>query len=287
MVAPTGGTGESSRVPPIGEDFDLRPGDQIVYPAGVPIAFRNQGREATTLLAVLIVPAGSGRPPASAWVGGTPGPEAEVGVTSQILGDAVTPGWPPAPIAIVLDRLALGPGESIPGRGGPVLLAVELGRFGFALVQGQFQVSRGNSGPQPNATPGTAYALNPGDAVFFPGGMSEVPRPDDGVLVLLRLSVLPLSGAAGATPVARTADAPAADGSATGTPVRVTEAGVLLRASPSTGGEVVAEVGPERELIVTGPAVEGDGIVWYPVRAVDDPTVAGFVAEDFLAPPAG
>ena len=81
------------------------------------------------------------------------------------------------------------------------MLAVELGRFGFSLVEGQFQVSRGNSGPNPDATPGAFYSLQPGDAVFFPAGINAVPREeDDGVLAVLRLSVLPTEGTGGTPP---------------------------------------------------------------------------------------
>ena len=40
-----------------------------------------------------------------------------------------------------------------------------------------------------------ARGLQPGDAVFFPGGMNEVPRPEaDGVLVLVRLSIVNAAG---------------------------------------------------------------------------------------------
>ena len=46
----------------------------------------------------------------------------------------------------------------------------------------------------------------------------------------------------------------------------------------------MAELDEGREVLVVGPAVEGDGIRWYPVQATDDPAVAGFIAEQFLAP---
>ncbi len=291
-----GDTPQQARVPPVGEAFDLTAGDQIVYPSDVPFGFANRGQETTSVLAALIVPAGSGRPPASSWVDGTPTPDALTGVSSQILGDAVAIQWPANPHLVVLDRLALAPGQSIPGRGGPVLLAVESGRFGFALVDGQFQVTRGASGLEANATPGTEYRLSPGDAVFFPGGMREVPRAEDqGLLVLVRLSVLPVAAPApGAGTPATAATEPAlrptatavaeAGGLAVGATALVTEAGVRLRGGPSTSAEVVAELESGQEVVIAGPAEEGDGIVWYPVEAVDDPAVAGYVAVEFLAP---
>ncbi|MDQ3692290.1 MAG: cupin domain-containing protein, partial [Chloroflexota bacterium] len=194
--ATVAGTPRAPRVPPIGQEFDLVAGDQIVYPAEVPLSFSNRSQDPVSVMTAVILPAGSGRPPSSEWIEGTPGPEAMAGVTSEILGDAVAPGWPEPPFAVILDRLVLAPAEAIPARGGPVILSVELGRFGFALVDGQFQLSRGNSGPLAVATPGVPYILSPGDAVFFPGGMNEVPRPEaDGVLVLVRFSVLNAGGA--------------------------------------------------------------------------------------------
>lgn len=316
VVAPasTGGETRPALVPPVGEEFSLQRGDQVVYPAAVPFTFVNAGPEVATVLTAVILPAGDGSPPGSSWVDGTPGPEAMAGVRSQILGDAVVAGWPRPPLAMVVDRVALGPGETIPARPGPVLLSVELGRFGFQLMEGQFQVSRGESGPLPNATPGASYSLGPGDAVFFPGGMTEVPRPDaDGVLVLLRLSVLsaatdagtaatPSAAAGAATPAPVETTAPAATaepttlatappgtaapaaGSTDGGAVVVTASGVRLRDAPSTSAGVVSELDEGRALEIAGPAVEGDGIVWYPVRAIDDPAVAGFIAEAFIAP---
>ena len=313
VIAPaaTSGTPQPAQVAPVGQEFELRPGDQIVYPANVPFTFANTGQEPAAMLTAVVLPAGSGSPPGSLWVEGTPGPEAMRGVASEILGDAVALGWPTPPLALVVDRLALGPGEAIPARTGPVLLSVEVGRFGFSLVDGQFQVSRGDSGPVPNATPGAAYSLGPGDAVFFPGGMTEVPRPGtDGVLVLLRLSILSAAPAgqvatpaASGTPVAElpplaataTIAAPpgenATETGTTGDPgafppgaaVVVTAAGVRLRGAPSTGAGVVAELDLGQPLVVAGPAVEGDGIVWYPVRAADDAAITGFIAEGFLA----
>jgi mannose-6-phosphate isomerase-like protein (cupin superfamily) len=319
------GAPQQPRVTPVDEPFPLPAGGQIVFPASVPFTFSNQGQEPAVFLAAVVLPAGSQRPPGAQWVDGTPGPSDLRGVSSLILGDAIASGWPTPPHTIVLDRLALAPGEPIPGRGGPVMLSVELGSFAFQLVEGDFQVSSGGTLPQTNATPGVAYILGPGDAVFFPGGISEVPRAEgEGVLVLLRLSVLPSRAPAAGTPTAETpapaatqpaatqpaatqpaatqppattappvatqpAPTPAAPPAdqprfAVGATVTVTEPGVRLRDAPSTEGGVVAELEQGRQLTVTGAPQQGDDITWYPVEATDDPAVAGFIAEDFLAP---
>lgn len=325
QAGPNGQT-QAARIAPTNQPFPLQTGDQIVYPAAVPFTFSNQSQQPVVLLAAVVLPAGSQRPPGAQWVDGTPGPDAYQGVTSLILGDAIAQAWPPSPLTVRIERLALAPGEPIPAQGGPVVLSVELGTFGFALVGGNFQVSSGGVMPQVNATPGTAYILNPGDAVFFPGGMTEVPRAEsEGVLVLLRMSIVPAN--VGAPPAAATPQAPtvpaqtqvaatqpaappaatqpaaaptqpaaqptasaaqptasAQSGFAIGAVVSVTEEGVRLRDSASTEGGVVAELGTGRQLTITGAPVEGDGINWYPVTAVDDANVAGFVAEEFLAP---
>ena len=312
-----------ARVTPSDETFPMVVDDQIVYPQSVPFGFINNSREPVQLLAAVILPAGSQRPPGAQWVDGTPGPNAFQGVTSQILGDAIANGWPTGTLAVTIDRLALAPGEAIPARGGPVMLSIERGAFAFQLSAGPSpQVSRGGVLADQNATPGAAYLLNPGDSVFFPGGMAQVPRQQsDGVLVLLRMSVTgtgtaPATPPAATTPTAATTAAPAAPQTATaaatappqsaetpaptapanqtpaadqprfapGSAATVAEDGVRLRDAPTTEGGVVAELEQGRELTITGAPVEGDGITWYPVQAVDDPAVAGFVTDEFLVP---
>ncbi|MDP9365538.1 MAG: cupin domain-containing protein [Chloroflexota bacterium] len=291
-----GGVAEAA---PVNEAFDLAPGDQIVYPADTPFTFRNDGDEPAIVLSLLIVPAGDDQPPASEWIGGTPTADALAGVEDFVLGQAIAVDWPTEPLVVLVDRLALGPGEGIPASTGPVMLAVEAGQFGFGVVEGQFQISRGEDELEVVATPSPEYRLSPGDAAFFPGGIGAVPRPaEDGLLVLLRLSVVPIDDpeqaatppAVGAattptdergTPAAGGEGSPA--GFAVGTTVVVTAAGVRLRGSPSTAGQVIAELNAGQELVVAGPLAQGDGIVWYLVQALDDPNVVGYVAEDFVA----
>jgi len=270
----------------------LAEGDRVVYPAGSAFGFRNDGDAPTSLLTAIVLPAGENRPAGSAWVDGAPRAEEMQGVTSRILGDAVAPGWPAPPMALEIDRLALAPGEPVPAWPGPVMLAVESGTLGFALEGGEYQVSR-NGSIDANAEPGAVETLAVDESVFFPGGMGELARPaGDPAVVLLRLGVASLNPAA--TPMAPapgpSATAEAAVSGATPEPPRamavsvtVTEDGVRLRAEPSTEGEVVAELVAGTPLAVTGPAVEVDGIVWFPVSLADDATVAGFVAEQYLS----
>ena len=58
---------------------------------------------------------------------------------------------------------------------------------------------------------------------------------------------------------------------------------VNMRASASTGAEVIEQMTQGTELVVTGVEVVADGYTWWPV---EDPATGntGFVAEDFLDP---
>lgn len=79
-------------------------------------------------------------------------------------------------------------------------------------------------------------------------------------------------------------DAPAAPSAsiAPGATVRVTMAGVNLRAAASTGAAVRTTLGAGQELLVTGESVERGGRTWWPVA--DEATgETGYVAGEFLA----
>ncbi|MCC6790777.1 MAG: SH3 domain-containing protein [Thermomicrobiales bacterium] len=69
----------------------------------------------------------------------------------------------------------------------------------------------------------------------------------------------------------------------TGAKVVTTEDLVRLRESPSTEGEIVADMAEGTELTVTGAPEEGDGFTWYPV---EDPETGdeGYVVAQFIEP---
>lgn len=196
VVAPADAGGVAVQAP-VDEAFELVPGDQIVYPAETPFAFSNRTDRPIQLLSLLIVPAGEDRPPVTEWIDGTPEAGSQSGVVDDVLGQAIALAWPPSPLVVVADRLALGPGEDIPASPGPVMLAVETGSLGFNVLDGEFQISRGADDLEAIASPTGDYRLGSGDAVYFPAGISAVPRaPADGLLVLVRLSILPLANEA-------------------------------------------------------------------------------------------
>lgn len=71
---------------------------------------------------------------------------------------------------------------------------------------------------------------------------------------------------------------------AEGTVATVTEDGVRMRDQPSISGEIVDELESGAEIEITGPAEEGDGYYWYPVR-VPESDDEGWIVQDFVAGP--
>jgi hypothetical protein len=64
----------------------------------------------------------------------------------------------------------------------------------------------------------------------------------------------------------------------------VAEDAVNIRVAPSTGAEIIVVVSQGTELTVTGPSEEGDGYIWWPVSLNEDPTITGYVVNDFVEP---
>ncbi|MFM9107977.1 MAG: cupin domain-containing protein [Chloroflexota bacterium] len=285
-AAVSSASGAPVEIPASGATFDLSPGDQIVYPAGMPFGFRNDGDRPAAVLTVVVLPAGSGRPPGSEWVNGAPGADAMEGVSSVILGDAAAPGWPEAPLTVQIDALELDPGDALPGWPGPALVAVEAGQLGFTLLGGEYQLSGTGREPEVRSAAGVEQTLAAGDAAFFPGGMNDLPRdPQQGSASVIRFGVAARAAAAAAGPATppptlATPVAAALDGASEAI---TAEAGVRLRGGPSTSAAVVAELEAGVLVTITGPAVEADGFAWFPVALADDPATSGYIAQPGLA----
>ena len=303
-TAPRDGTPARAVVPQPGESADLATGDQWAVPPAVAIVLANEGREALTLLAAVILPSSASSASQLLSASGTPvaGSDGDVGL--DLLGEAEASGWPAPPYLVQLDRVVVGTGEPVPGYPGPVLLAVEQGTFGFALVDGQIQTAASDPSDAPDDR--TAVRVDEGEAIFFGSGVNAIPREgSEPNLMLLRFGVssLPLedersgpartneneqettaapddAGVAAASPSA----GPATSETPGDQRARIIEDGVRLRSSPSTGGDVVAELGQGVEIIVTGDAVDAEGLRWLPVRRADDPEINGYVAEQFVEP---
>jgi uncharacterized cupin superfamily protein len=267
---------------PSGSTVVLAAGDRVGFPAGVAFSLANAGDGLARLLTLVVLPVGPDRP-AGAEVLATP-ETGDQGVRSQPLGDAVAPGWPAAPVALTVQRETLSAGVAVPAAGGPVMLAVERGFLSFALQTGEYEVSVAGGSPRPRSAVGVAERLEPGDAVFFPGGVNGLPRAaDEGELVLLRVAVVSATQPEReATPAASASPAPLGR-LGLGDRVLINEDGVRLRAAPSLAADVVDETPTGTAFVITGAPVAGNGLVWYPV-ASDDGDESGFIAEAFLDP---
>jgi len=172
VAAAPGATPVAAAVVPVGEEFPLGPGDRIAYVTDTPLTFRNAGVEPVSLLAITLLPAGDGAPAGSVPVG-SPEPGAGVGITSALLGRAIVDAAPSGLAAVTLERFSLTPGGRLTAYPGPALLAVESGSIGGTVVEGAVEVAAaGTQGAI--ATPGAAFNVGAGQALFFPGGW---PRP--------------------------------------------------------------------------------------------------------------
>lgn len=260
---------------PVTGIVSLGPGDRLAVPADTAYTMRHDGGAPAVTLVAVILPAGEGDAAPAADIA----PDAR-GLTVQPLGEGVATVLPPDRAAVTLERFVLTTGLGVPSYPGPVLVAVEAGGFASTLDAGDIQLAPGGrAAVQPTVAPGQAFAVETGDAVFFPEGMEATPPlTGDGDLVLLRLGILPLPAAS--SPAGATGD----DVFAVGATVVVTTPGLRLRATPMTDGAILAELAAGQLLIVTGPPATGGGLVWYPVQDPTNPAVTGFVAADFVAP---
>lgn len=321
---PAQGTPTTRELAPVDSEFEMTAGDQLTYLPQTPMTFRNAGSEVVSLLTVVLLPAGHQHPPGVTYINGQPDSEAFAGVTPQILGDGVASSMPANGIRVVVDKLALGEGEALPGAANQTLLSLQQGGLDFTVLGGKVQVSRGATpGPQPDSAPGTQTNLAVNDALFVPLGMKEAPRPeDDGPISFLRLTVEPVnpeteptpSGdgvgeiqvtgtevtpepgnatpGAGNTPSAGSAKTPEADASPspTATPtgpkegdsISVNSDGVNMRACASTECEIVTQVFFGQTVTIMGPSEDDGEYVWWPVSLDDDPSITGYIAQDFL-----
>ncbi|MEJ7900199.1 MAG: SH3 domain-containing protein [Thermomicrobiales bacterium] len=87
-----------------------------------------------------------------------------------------------------------------------------------------------------------------------------------------------------ASPEAGTPVATATQDFATGDIVALTDDNVRVRSDSSVNAEPIDVFAAGTQFEVTGDGVEADEFVWYPVTLVEDDTISGWVAVDFLEP---
>jgi quercetin dioxygenase-like cupin family protein len=211
--------GRTKPIPaPVGEEFEMERGDQILYLPGAPHTFtNNQDDEDTTILVATVFPCGEScdAPTVQQSVAVTaPGPNAYAGLSFVQLGWGTAATLPTGQGAIAIERLILEPGESIPASDVPTMLAMESGQLDFTAVEGEFY--RSDAAEQFVYTAveaGDEVALTPETAVTFPNGNAEVERPDtSGQISLLRLTIRSIPSDGGATPEASPVASPVAEG---------------------------------------------------------------------------
>jgi hypothetical protein len=319
---PGEGTPTAGEIAPVDSEFEMTAGDQLTYLPQTPMTFRNGGSDTASILTVVLLPAGHQHPPGVTYVNGQPDSDAFTGLTPQILGDGVASSMPAGGIHIVVDELELDSGEAIPADANQILLSLEQGSLDFTVIGGKVQVSRGATpGPQPDTAPGTETSLAANDALYFPLGMKEAARSDDdGPISFLRLSISPATAGGQPTPSGdgtgeiqvtgtQQPTAPAAETPGTGTPaasptrtpapaasptatepagpqegdtVTVNSDGVNLRACASTECDVVTQLFFGQTLTILGPSENDGEYIWWPVSVDDDPSITGYIAQDFL-----
>ncbi|CAN5794108.1 hypothetical protein BH24CHL4_BH24CHL4_16570 [soil metagenome] len=314
---PVDGTPTPEEEATTGAEFEMEAGEFITYLPQSPMTFRNGGTDPVSILSAVLLPAGNQHPPGVTYLNGQPAANAFDGVSPEILGDGVATVLPAGAATITVERLRLGSEDPIPAFSETVLLSLESGVLDFTVAGGKVQVSRtATPGPQPDTSPGTDISLSRGDAVFFPLGMREVDRTGvDGDLTLLRLTIRAAGEDADPTPTENgigeiralaagveetpSAGTPAASPEAGGTPVtgdpddsepvmgegalvESNSEGVNVRSGPGTSFEVVTQVFIGDQMRITGEAEEADSFLWWPIELVNDPSVTGYIADDFI-----
>jgi hypothetical protein len=141
------------------------------------------------------------------------------------------------------------------------------------------------------ATGATALTLSsglswlPDGAVFFPTS------PETGVLLTveppLERPLVEGANTAAATPAIEPTETPTGGPVdpalvEAGTPMVVNDAVAAVRSAPSLDAPVVAELAQGAEVVALGPAEEGDGFVWIPVRDPATGTI-GYVRAELLS----
>ena len=281
--------------------IQLDRGDQIYYPTGTALTFRNDGEEVAEVLAVVILPGAASHPPLIDYTGDDPGEEAFNGVTSEILGDGIMTAVPTDTSVVSIQRVKLTEGQSLPGSRNPILYSVESGNCELTVTGGSVQISRKREpGPQTDVAYDEELKLRSGDGMFFPNGLRTTSRGENSAdLTLLSVTVSPLSADEKLSEVSRgqirfkQPDAKAADQSeptandsgdkwAEGDTVYVNSSDVNMRDSASLDGGLVTVLLYGQAMIVDGGPTEADGVIWWPVHIADDESLAGFVSEEFL-----
>ncbi len=284
---------------PLSADI-LTAGDLVVFPAGIGMNLINNGSDNLVLYSAVFHPITEGAQ-STTYPNGNPPADAFDGLSYEVLGDGQIQAFPSGETTFSLEEIVADAGVELPGTEGAALYSLVEGEFGFAVVSGSVQVSRTASpGLRPNAAPDQEFTLAPGDAAFFPSGVQNTSRADQtGALDLLRLSATPTEPLT-LEPAQIRFLPPSAEPAATeepttevsneigiGATVRTTSPAVNLRAEPGVNTNSITQLDEGIELLVIGGPEEADEYTWWQVQGVEDPSIEGWLAVDFIELVAG
>jgi quercetin dioxygenase-like cupin family protein/uncharacterized protein YgiM (DUF1202 family) len=270
----------------------LGAGQIVHFPAGTGMFLQNTSVEDVVLLSAVFHPVNEDLP-TTEYADGNPPAESFEGVSFTVLGDGIIETFPEGPATISLVEIAAPAGAPLPASDGASMYSLVDGEFAFAVQDGSVQVSRSASpGLRPDAAQGQEFTLSTGDAAFFPNGVTETDRANQGGdLSLLRLTAVSAAGPQEGAASISFLETEAVDGGAAsgeigvGAIVVINTDSVNMRTEATTGSDVVQQLDTGTEVAIIGGPEEADDFTWWQVQLVDDESVNGWVAEDFLSLP--
>jgi hypothetical protein len=127
----------------------------------------------------------------------------------------------------------------------------------------------------------------PGGVVMFDSTASGEGESDPHVWTVLHLEPADALGSvSAATPTTNTGASVDPTAVEAGVTLVVNDSVAAVRSAPNTEAPVVAELTQGTEVVALGPAEEGDGFVWIPVRDPATGTI-GYVRAELLSPADG
>ncbi len=281
--------GEETTGPLAGEA--IAPGELVSFPPNTGMYLQNTSDEDVVLLSAVFHPVNADLP-STVYTDGTPASDAFDGVTYTVLGDGAIERFAEGPATISLESIDAAAGVNLPAASGASLYSLVDGDFSFAVDGGDVQVSRSASpGLRPNAAVGQEFTLEASDAAFFPGGVTEIDRANQGgPVTVLRLTAESAAGSESQPATIEMLETATGDALAPGefgidAIATVNTDSVNLRAEPTTSADVVQQLSIDTEVrIIDGPET-ADDYTWWQIALVDDETIIGWIAEDFLTLP--
>src|SRR5699024_3217626 len=260
----------------------------------------NTGDDDVTLLSAVLLPVGSDYPDSIIYTEGEPSSEDFEGVHYKVLGDGLVQQMPDGPATVAIATVDIPAGADLPATDGVAMYSENEGNFSFTVDSGAVQVSRSElESLQPNAVAGEDFTLSPGDAAFFPAGVTATSRADEsnpfGILALtitfddpierdaatLTFNPGQTTGDTDNTAEADT-DEPEEASGVIGSAVTTNTGDLNLRANPSTDAEVIDQLASGVELEVIGGPEDAPDFTWYEVQVTSQGGNSGWVAADFL-----